>query len=173
MKADALQQVFSTYNLLKDSIKVTKRSINRELDVLHSNTVFFGQREDEMISTISSVEIELDDIMILSLFASFERELRLSIQTIIDSNVQKTNPFIIRIVELTSDSIERWAMKDIVDTFEEIVNDAIRSQVKQIYDYRNWVAHGKNIDKMPPIRTDPKIVFMVLTDFITQASTVM
>jgi wobble nucleotide-excising tRNase len=105
--------------------------------------------------------------MILSLSASFERELRLSIQGIIDSNVQKANQVIIKIVELTSDSIERWAVKDIVDIFEEIVNGAIRSQVKQIYDYRNWVAHGKNINKVPPIRIDPKTVFIV------QASTVL
>jgi hypothetical protein len=31
MKPDALQQVFSTYEFLKDSMKVTKRSINRSL----------------------------------------------------------------------------------------------------------------------------------------------
>jgi hypothetical protein len=172
MKVDALRQVFSTYKFLRDSMKVTKRSINKGYGVLYANTIFRGQRDDEMIGAISSVESELDDIMILSLFASFERELRLSIQGIIDSNVQKGNPFLIRIVELTSDSIERWAMKDIVDTFEEIVNDAIRSQVKQIYDYRNWVAHGKNPDKTPT-QTDPKTTFIVLKDFITQASTVL
>jgi hypothetical protein len=87
--------------------------------------------------------------------------------------VQKTNSFILRIVDLTSHSIERWAMKDIVDAFENIVNATICSQVKQIYDYRNGVAHGKKADKIPTIRTDPKTVFIVLTEFIIQASTVI
>jgi hypothetical protein len=172
MKADTLQQVFSTYEFLKDSMKVARKSIKRSLGALHDNTVFFGQNGDEMIAAISSVEVELDDIMVLSLFATFERELRLSMQNIIDSSVKKTNSFMLRIVDLTSNSIERWAIKDIVDTFENVVTNTIRSQVKQIYDYRNWVAHGRNIDKMPAIRTDSKTVFIVLTEFMIQASTV-
>jgi hypothetical protein len=46
MKPDALQQVFSTYEFLKDSMKVTKISVNRS-GALHDNTIFFGQREEE------------------------------------------------------------------------------------------------------------------------------
>jgi hypothetical protein len=170
MTIDTLDQVFSTYEVLKDSIKVTRRSINKSVGILHNNTIFFGEQNDKIITKISFVEDELDDIMILSLFASFERELRVSIQNIIDSNIKKTNPIIIKFIVLTSESIERWTIKDIVDAFDGIVSENIRSKVKQIYDYRNWVAHGKNPDKLPPIRTDPKTVFIILCDFVTQAS---
>jgi hypothetical protein len=173
MTIDTLNQVFSTYEVLKDSIKVTRRSINRYAGALHDNTIFVGEMNERMIEKISFVEAELDDIMILSLFASFERELRLSIQNIIDSNIKKTNPIIDKFIILTSESIERWIIKDIIDAFNGIVDENIRSRVKQIYDYRNWVAHGKNPDRMPPIRTDPKTVFMVLCDFATQASNVL
>jgi hypothetical protein len=134
--------------------------------------VFFGEQNDEIIKRISSVEVDLDDIMILSLFASFERELRSFVQNIIDTNINKNNKIIVKFITLTSDSIERWIIKDIIDSFEGIVDEDIRSKVKQIYDYRNWVAHGKNPNKLPPIRTDPKIVFVTLCDFTNQAASV-
>ena len=173
MTLDTLNQVFSTYEILKDSMIVTRRSISKSAYALHNKTIFFGEQKDKIINKISSVETELDDIMILSLFASFERELRISIQNIIDLNVKKHNPIINKFIELTSESIERWIMKDIVDAFDGIVEENIRGRVKQIYDYRNWVAHGKNPDKLPSIRIDPKTVFMVLCDFALQASTVL
>jgi hypothetical protein len=173
MTTYTLNQVFSTYEILKDSIKVTRRSISKSTYALHNKTIFFGEQNDKIIDKISFAETELDDIMILSLFASFERELRVSIQNIIDLNIKKNNPIIIKFIDLTSESIEKWLMKDIVDAFYGIVEDNIRGRVKQIYDYRNWVAHGKNPDKLPPIRTDPKTVFMILCDFAMQASTVL
>ena len=61
-------------------------------------------------------------------------------------------------------------MNDIINAFDGFVNENIRGIVKQIYEYRNWVAHGKNPDKLPSIKTDPKTVFMYLCNFISQAS---
>jgi hypothetical protein len=173
MTVDTLNQVFSTYEILKDSMKVARRSINKSVGILHSNTIFFGAQNDKIIHKISFVEAELDDIMILSLFASFERELRVSIQNVIDTNVKKTNPVIIKIIDLTSESVERWTMKDIIDAFDEIVDADIRSKVKQIYEYRNWVAHGKNPDKLPSTKADPKTVFLILRNFAEQTSEIL
>ena len=173
MNVNSINQVFSTYETLKDSIKVTRRSIDKSIDVLHNKTLFFAEQKDKTMNQISLVETELDDIMILSLFASFERELRVSVQNIIDLSVNKSNPIIIKFIELTSESIERWAIKDIIDAFEGIVDENIRSKTKQIYEYRNWVAHGKNPDKLPSTRTDPKVVFITLSDFASQVSSVM
>jgi hypothetical protein len=173
MTTDTLVQVFSTYEVLKDSIRVTRRSIDKSVGILHNNTIFFGEQNDKAIKRISLVETELDDIMVLSLFASFERELRASIQNMIDSNIKKTNPVIVNFIVLTSESIERWIIKDIVDAFDGIVNENIRGRVKQIYDYRNWVAHGKNPNRLPPVKIDPKTVFMTLRDFAMQASNVL
>jgi len=172
MTTDTLDQVFSTYKILKDSMKVTRRSIIKSTYALHNKTFFLGKQKEEVNKRISDVEEELDDIMILSLFASFERELRVSIQSIIDLNINKNNPIIIKFIDLTSESIERWTMNDIVNAFDGIVTKDIRSKVKQIYEYRNCVAHGKNPNRVASIKTDPKTVYMSLFSFIKQASTV-
>jgi hypothetical protein len=170
MRIDTLNQVFSTYEVLKDSMLVTGRTIDKSIQNLHNKTIFFGEQEDDIRNKMSFVSAELDDIMILSLFASFERELRVFMQDILNLDATRTNPLIIKSIEVI---VERLAIKDMVDTFIDVVNENIRSKVIQIYEYRNWVAHGKNPNRLPSIRTDPKTVFTTLYDFILQASSVL
>ncbi|MBF0257934.1 MAG: hypothetical protein HQK62_03680, partial [Desulfamplus sp.] len=74
-----------------------------------------------------------------------------------------------RITSLTTNSIERWTINDMVEAFSDIVDGELRGRVKQIYEYRNWIAHGKNPNRLPSARTDPKTVHISLVDFILQA----
>jgi hypothetical protein len=158
MTSDALEQMFSTYKYLKDSIKVTSRSINKSIDQLHGNTIFSTERTDRITEKIKSIVSELDDIMTLSLFASFERELRTSIA---------------KLKSLRQNSIGRWTINGIIDAFGDKIEADIRDATKEIYKYRNWVAHGRNKAELPLMRTDPKITFIVLDKFVTQASKVV
>ncbi len=169
MNERIVNDVFSVYEFLKDSIKVTKRSIVKDMFDLHNRTLFWGEQKELVMKQFVGVESELEDIMILSLFASFERELRVSIQTAIDGNVRKLNPTLERLALLLSGSIERWTVLDMIDALEDVVDRDTRSKAKQIYNYRNWVAHGKNPAKPPAIRTDPKTVQVALIDFMVQA----
>jgi hypothetical protein len=77
--------------------------------------------------------------------------------------VHKNTPFegksAIRIVELTTDSIESCTMTDLLSTLRNIVDSNILEQIKQVYEYRNWVAHGKNQYKLPAIKTSPHFTF--------------
>ncbi len=169
MKEDVLREVFSVYEILKDSMKVTRRSIAKDVFNLHSRTIFLYEQKDKMLEKLSESEEELEHIMILSLFASFERELRVSIQNIIDNNVNKCNSTVDKLATLAKSSIERWTVQDMVEAFSDVVDLSLRSRIKQIYEYRNWVAHGKNPNKRPAIQTDPKTVLISLVDFILQA----
>lgn len=81
MNEDVVRDVFSVYEVLKDALKVTRRSIDREIYTLHNRTIFLGEKKDDVADRLSAVESDLDDIMILSLFASFERELRVLYKT--------------------------------------------------------------------------------------------
>ncbi len=93
--------------------------INKDLYMLHNRTVFLGEQKVGILQKITKVELELDDIMILSMFASFERELRSSIQAIIDSNTNKINETLTKLVSLTTESIERWTIADMIDALED------------------------------------------------------
>jgi hypothetical protein len=122
-----------------------------------------------MISTVA----EFDDVMVLALFAAFERELRISIQNVLSVNLHMQNQTVLRLAELSNESIERWTMTDMLFALRDIVDGGTRGQVKQVYEYRNWVAHGKNQHKSPAINASPRFTFNLLTRFITQASVVL
>ena len=49
----------------------------------------------------------------------------------------------------------------------------MRGQVKQIIDYRNWVAHGQTLAKPAPTNVVPVKAHQVLTDFLLQADVIM
>jgi hypothetical protein len=169
MNENIIKEVFSVYEVLKDSVKVARRSINKEIFTLHNRTIFWAEQKEPMLGKLTDTEEELDDIMVLSLFASFERELRIFNQKIIEGNINKRTKTIERITSLTTNSIERWTINDMVEAFSDIVDGELRGRVKQIYEYRNWVAHGKNPNRLPSARTDPKTVHISLVDFILQA----
>lgn len=57
---------------------------------------------------------------------------------------------------MNSGVVERWTVKDMIDALTPSVDEDLRGQVKQIYDYRNWVAHGRNPKRQPPARTDAR-----------------
>ena len=170
MNENVLKEVFSVYEILKDSMKITRRSIAQDFFKLHGSTVFFSKQKDKMLKKLSDSEKELENLMVLSLFASFERELRVSIQNIIDNNVNKTNSTVNKLTALAKSSIERWTVPDMIDAFSEVVGEPLRSRVKEIYAYRNWIAHGKNQNKQPSFKTDPKTVQRNLVDFTSLAN---
>lgn len=107
--------------------------------------------------------------MVLSIFASFERELRSSIQDVVVANMSIINKTVERINVAAVENIERWTVTDIIDILKDVVSDELRGRAKQIYEYRNWVAHGRNKDQLPSSRTDPKTAYAVLSDFIVNA----
>jgi hypothetical protein len=87
--------------------------------------------------------------------------------------LQVQNQTVLRFAKLTNESIERWSMTDMLFALRNIVDDGTRGQVKQVYEYRNWVAHDKNQHKMPAIKASPRFTFNLLTRFVTQASAVL
>lgn len=70
---------------------------------------------------------------------------------------------------MNSGVVERWTVKDMIDALTPSVDEDLRGQVKQIYDYRNWVAHGRNPKRQPPARTDARTVATKLTRFLEQS----
>jgi hypothetical protein len=176
MKVDTVDQTFSTYKLIYASLRAIQdiaESSEPVIQKFYKNIPFWGKNSADFDSQMIFTVTEFDDVMVLALFAAFERELRTSIQDVISANLHTQNQTVLRLAELTSDSIERWTMADMLSALCDIVDGSTRGQVKQVYEYRNWVAHGKNQHKIPAIKASPRFTFNLLTRFITQASAVL
>ncbi len=119
---------------------------------------------------METADKEFSDLTVLALFASFERHLRDEISTK-SSKLKEIIPIQLgdRINELAQKEIERWQIREIIDLFIFAVDENVRGKMKQILEYRNWIAHGKNPDKLPSIRNvEPKTTYETIVDFIDQ-----
>lgn len=169
MNSGVVNEHYSVYELLKDAIKIARRSVRIGDYGLLERTGLVSESPDEMKERFDLAEIELQDVMILSMVASFERELRTGIKDAFENNTAIGNDTMRRLANLTFDSIERWTVKDMIEAFSTPEHEDLGGQVKQIYDYRNWVAHGRNPRRQPPARTDARTVATKLTGFLEQS----
>lgn len=72
-----------------------------------------------------------------------------------------------RISKYTIQQVERGRFVEIIDIFKPLVDLKLIGMVKQVYEYRNWVAHGKNVDKAPS-KVDPVSAYERLLDFLNK-----
>lgn len=62
-------------------------------------------------------------------------------------------------------AIPKWELRN-----EECRSTITAYQTKQVYEYRNWVAHGKNPEKRPSINVQPDAAYNTLDTIINRLS---
>jgi hypothetical protein len=162
--------IYSNFLAVKDSLTVTRRSIKKKVSILHRRTVFEESKSDDVNMMLKAANKEFADLIVLGLFASFERQLR---DEILDksSKLQEIIPRELgeRMTTLAQREIERWRIGEIIDLFNFAVDGEVRGKLKQILQYRNWIAHGKNPNDLPSVRsTDPKTTYETIQEFVSQ-----
>lgn len=173
LNKESITSIYDNYLIIKDSIKVTQRVISKKIPKLYNKNIFENENPLLVIEKIKTSEKEFSDLIVLALFASFERQLRDEIifkssilQTVIPDKLGENIDKMARV------EIEKWRIGEIIDLFKFAVKEPVLGRMKQILNYRNWVAHGKNpsIKKIPPL-TEPKITYETIILFIDQIQT--
>lgn len=172
--SNPLDPVLTWYTTAKDSIRVTRRVIDTGIpNAVTSKHVFHVKNQTENETALDQAQEELDRLVVLGLVAIFERSLRdhLSALPVI--------PVVTGVVlhDCVRDQIvkdmEFWHIERIlIDSLFTAVDSALRGQVKQIIDYRNWVAHGHTRNQPPPLAISPVAAHQRLTDFLRQTGVV-
>lgn len=170
MNPGYIKTIYSNYLAVRDSLRVTQRSIEKDLYILHNRTIFQNSDQDDMRQVLRSAGKELEDLIVLSLFASFERQIR---DQILDksSKLQEVIPVELgkKITELARREMERWRISEVIDLFDFAVDGTVRGKLKQILQYRNWIAHGRNPSELPPVlSTSPKVAYETILEFVSQ-----
>ena len=166
-----LDTILSWHDQLKENNKIIVHFLQKNPESFPITAKIgksFAAKEDEAITSLSDLKNELDDLIIVSLFVTFEQFI---IDYITNTNIntvnQETDLFKKEIFQYCLKDSDKWKFKEILDLFKPIIDPTIIGDIKQIYDYRNWVAHGKR--KQKPINTDPITVHNKLTDFLKRA----
>ncbi len=132
--------------------------------------MFEDSRQEDVKGVLEKSGKQLADLIVLALFAAFERQLR---DDILDKSSKLTEIIPLemgeRINKLAQKEIERWRIDEIIDLFDFTVDGDVRGKLKQILQYRNWIAHGRNPQKLPPVpSTAPKTTYDTILEFFSQ-----
>ncbi len=160
--SDDIEAIWRIYQTTLDCFKVASRSISRNDLRLLNKTEFIEYTEDEASKKIKICQNDADDFVIVSLWASFERSLFLYLTTDIVNLQSKL------FTERVADHIERLKLSDVLDSFKKVgIDSNLIGQAKQIYDYRNWIAH-RNAKKTPSANVTPDMAYATLKEITRQ-----
>ena len=96
---------------------------------------------------VKAVKDTVEDLFVLEIFSCLERFLRNQINSCL--NVENC-PFGGK--EILK-HIEYMKIEEVLDSLKDCIESDRIGYLKQIKRYRDWVAHGRNPQKPPPVRT--------------------
>jgi hypothetical protein len=171
--ANPLDPVMEWFRTALDSMRVTQRTLDKGLAGAVTNRhVFYRQPLTDCTARLQAAKKELERLVILALTAIFERTLRDYLVQMPLTALPPGDPLGDAVREEIIKDIEFWNISTRVTEVFPGVDPAVRGQVKQIVDYRNWVAHGHALAKPAPTNVVPVKAHQQLTAFLLQAGVI-
>jgi len=170
MIANELDSVMEWYTISADTHQSMKHLINKKPDAVPLKSILTTKGLHEANQLLDTAMVELKDQTIISLVAVFEQTLIGYLKEIIDEHMvsETENKVFYNIKNYTIKQAEHGRFRDIIDLLSSGSHDKkLAGKVKQIYQYRNWVAHGKRPEKTPA-KTDPVSAYHDLSGFLEQ-----
>lgn len=177
MNSNPLPPVWEAYKITKDALKVVKRSVKTrnttDRQRLLQRTLIFNQQPNvSNVDNISNAaELEVDELFVVDLWATFERFLRSYLQnkgflltSITPADLGEA------IYSHFFEEVEYWKPDEILDFLKLNLlkhNPQLAGEAKAIYHYRSWIVHGKSdrtSNKSSPISTE--MAYATLDDII-------
>ncbi|TXL67458.1 hypothetical protein FHP05_00065 [Cerasibacillus terrae] len=154
------------YEINLDSQKVLKKIIKKNPEIIPLQSVLVAKELKETTKLLETSIVELNDLTVVSLVSIFEQTLIGHLKNLIYSQFEPKNELNKRISDYTIEHAERGRFTEIIELFKPQVDSELIGMVKQVYTYRNWVAHGKLGDA--PAKIDPISAYERLSDFLNK-----
>ncbi|MHC5057486.1 MAG: hypothetical protein ACYTKD_22660 [Planctomycetota bacterium] len=162
-----LDDVWKWYLLCRDAFIAAGRLVERYPAALPGDSELFSETVPAAVSRLGDAQAELDDLVILALFAVFERETISALQGVRDSAMSSLRRHAEReLVSMALSDVEEWRLVELLDVFKGVVDSDTVGLVKQIKKNRDWVAHGKKGER--PLNLDPEEVRERLRRFLEE-----
>ncbi|MCX7751178.1 MAG: hypothetical protein N2320_06570 [Candidatus Bipolaricaulota bacterium] len=149
---DDLNNILDWYISANDLLTSIQKAFNKDPDRVSSHLLWprEGEPVDKALRHLEKTKDELKDYTVLALFSVFEGWLQE------DFSTQR------------NELVEPRGMKidDQLDVYKTLIGADVVGQVKQIKEYRNWIAHGRR--RTPSINAHPKMAYERLSKFICQ-----
>jgi hypothetical protein len=163
-----LDPVYKAFAVANDCFKVATRTIQIQHEELIRRTQFIEATPEEANTALEDAAKQAADLAILALFATFERFVIEHLQTanrLLAAGYPQQ--YANKLAEKFESEVEYWRFSEILNLFKGEVDSDLIGQVKQIKQYRDWIAH-QNPSKPTPTQAAPETAFDVLTRMIEQ-----
>ena len=195
MNSNPLVPIWEAYLVVVEGLRVSKRVVNFSLNATEALNALDGS-ENEMIrqvtfekhklglnllnrckkiNQVSEMTLqyssgEVEDLFVLSLWASFERYLRDFFQEK-GEKIQEILPYDLADVyyEHLYKEIEYWKPAEILSILKRSLfknNQQLIELAEDVLKYRNWVAHGRNPDNPAPVNVTSPMAYSRLDAII-------
>jgi len=175
--ANPLDSVLEWYEFALDSIRVTTRIARLGSSVFAADPAaptvppptvsdwainarrkrLFGLDPGVATASLQAAEDRLASLVVLELVAVFERVLRDHLTTRAESQILTDPVLRDAFREAVAADIEWWKVGErLIDVFVG-VDSGLRGEVKQVVEFRNWVAHGWHTQR-PPRKRVPSFI---------------
>ena len=129
MNLDVLGKIRNSYKIFKETYKFVKKT-----------------NLCERIDALNESKDMIEDLFIVEIFACLEWFLRNKLgDCIVLEKCRFKQEAILK-------HLEYMRIDDILDSLKGVIDSNTVGFIKQIKSYRDWVAHGRNPEKPPPVR---------------------
>ncbi|MCK6510964.1 hypothetical protein L6R29_13465 [Myxococcota bacterium] len=125
-----------------------------------------GQTKADLQELLRETMKTLEELMIVGLVSRFEKEMFGVIEASIRCWPDEQNQFRMNLKTYMLTKFDRWNIEDLLDLFKGSLDSDLVGNVKNVYKYRNWIAHGKK--KAMPTPYLPKQAEDVLCRFLEE-----
>lgn len=161
-----LQEIMQWYKLTIESQRITLKILNSSPELVPLDSSLAEYKLSEAKEILLKAENELNDLTVLSLVAVFEQLVIDYLKDLGRKTIKKEEEILSKsVLKYALKNSDRWHFKDILDIFKSIVSNELVGSVKQVYDYRNWVAHGKK-ETTSVTKIDPDLAYDRLSEFL-------
>jgi hypothetical protein len=163
-----LLPVYEAAAVADDCFKVAMRTVEIQRKELIGRTQLGRADPAEAKAALEGAERQAADLAILALFATFERFVIEHLQAA-NCLLAAGHPqqYASKLAEKFESEVEFWRFGEILNLFKGEVDADLIGRVKQIKQYRDWIAH-QNPARAASAQVTPKTAFDVLTSMIKQ-----
>ena len=173
MIADEFEKIWEWYEAACDSLRLTQRVVKKKPDLINDKFQAFAEKsEKEIKSIIDNSRVGIDNLVVLHIVATLERVLRKRVVKLLQQSDMKGDDLRNNLREVCKEESEygNYAGR-LLELFP--VDGNLKGQVKQLIQFRDWVAHGNHLNESepePPSNCTPKFAFETVKKFLVDAN---
>jgi hypothetical protein len=155
-----LTPIVDAFITAQESLKVVKQIVKNPSQYPQSVLAKMPNLFDSQVprDRLNNSLKEIEDLFVLNLWATFERWLRDYLQDKGDNlNITTPKKLGSQLYDHFTNEVEYWKPENMLDIlkegifFDSLQNKQLVGHAKQILNYRNWIAHGRNPKRLPKI----------------------